>query len=650
MLKWTISLLLIGISGFSLFSQKVIENIEPVNISDFNVSSDLIQKDDEAVVLLDVGESRFVQTPNSFNIVFTRLRRVKILSKEGYKHSEVSVPYYVDSYNTTERVREINAVTYNIEDGAIQMTRVDKSNVFDEKTNEYWNQKKFAFPNVREGSIIEYKYELETPFHFNLRDWEFQSDIPTIRSTYVVKMIPFYEYVYILQGTNRFNYQNSVVQRQNRFFGGVEFQDMVHTYTMVDLPAFKDESFITSKDDYIIKMDFQLSKITQPTGATREIITTWPKLVEDLYKYEKFGKYQKRCEKISESVAEQFSTVPEDDRAKSVIEYVKKNFTWDRYYGKYTQRRPKEVDSEKKGNSAEINLYLIGLLQNVGVSASPVIISTRDHGKIKDDYPFQQFFNYVVVLVEDGDETYLADGTDKFLAYNRIPPRAINDRGLVIKKGDVTWVDLYSKIVSSSAHTIEFDIQPDEGIASVKYSNISTEMESYQKKRKYLNESEEIQDDFEGNNLAGVTKVKTINFEDPGKPYIIAMEGSEELEFVGDNILLKPFIGLVIDENPFTQKTRGYPIDFIYPWIDSYKSIINIPEGYTISDIPEGFSKNDDLVDIQYDITKSDNQIIVTAKSEFKKSIYPPSHYQRMIYYFRNMVEKFNELIVLEKI
>jgi len=46
--------------------------------------------------------------------------------------------------------------------------------IFDEETSEKWRQKKFAMPQVKVGSIIEYQYLLTTPFMYNLPNWKFQ--------------------------------------------------------------------------------------------------------------------------------------------------------------------------------------------------------------------------------------------------------------------------------------------------------------------------------------------------------------------------------------------------------------------------------------------------------------------------------------------
>ena len=85
-------------------------------------------------------------------------------------------------------------------------------------------------------------------------------------------MIPFYEYQFITQGIKRWDFQDSRIGTKDRYWGelayvygkevagGIKFQDYIHTFVLKDIPAFKDESYITSRQDYIIKMDFQLSE------------------------------------------------------------------------------------------------------------------------------------------------------------------------------------------------------------------------------------------------------------------------------------------------------------------------------------------------------------------------------------------------------
>ena len=68
---------------------------------------------------------------------------------------------------------------------------------------------------------------------------------------------------------------------------------------MNDVPAFRDDDFISSKNDYIFKLDFQLSKIHNFDGTNTNIITTWEKLIKELLKHQDFGKYISKSEKAA---------------------------------------------------------------------------------------------------------------------------------------------------------------------------------------------------------------------------------------------------------------------------------------------------------------------------------------------------------------
>src|SRR5690606_35832886 len=103
--------------------------------------------------------------------------------------------------------------TYNLENGSLTKNPLELSNVFTEKVNQYWDVKKFALPNVKKGSVIEYKYSVSSQNKFNFRDWEFQWRIPVIYSEYVAKMIPFYEYTFIFQGASKFDVYESYVDK-----------------------------------------------------------------------------------------------------------------------------------------------------------------------------------------------------------------------------------------------------------------------------------------------------------------------------------------------------------------------------------------------------------------------------------------------------
>lgn len=619
--------------------------------------------DAKAVVLYDKGKSIFFDTEGGYDIRFTRHKRVKIFDKTELENAEVSIPFYVDGYGKTEKVTSIEAITYNIQNGRLIKKNLDPSTIYEERINERWHNKKFVFPDVQDGAIIEYRYVLETPFHFNLPDWIFQDKIPTMYSEYQVSMIPFYEYVFVAQGVSRFDYQNSVVSKEKRSWGkvskiyglnvasGIEFQDYVHTYVLKNIPAFKDESYISSRNDYIVKMDFQLSKFHSPRGVTTDIISTWSALNESLLKHEKFGKYIKNSSKIAKKiVAEELdlSGINSKQKAKSIIEYVKSNFEWNGYYGKYASQSVKNFYSKKSGNTADINLFMVALLNEAGIDTEPLILSTRNHGKIPSDYPFDHLTNYVIALVNT-DTPFMADGTEELLSFNKLPIRCNNEKGLIVKKEDTPrWVDLNNNVMSIEKSLITMTLDTITLDVMTQVSIQSTEYESFTARKRFNDDSRKIEE-FYTKKIGDISKCKTTGYDRINIPYSMNFEAKYETEKLGSNIVIKPFLNLPLAKNTLTQKKRTYPVDFIYPWENQFESTLEIPENFSLVEMPLGFKVENELAEIHLNYTLDNNTLVVKGNYKFKKSTYVTNEYARIKYYFKQIVKIFNQPIVLEK-
>jgi hypothetical protein len=60
-------------------------------------------------------------------------------------------------------------------------------------------------------------------------------------------------------------------------------------WVMKDVPAIRDEPFITTVHDYTAKVLFQLASVTWPGDRTRKVLETWEKVAEELWDHNKFG-------------------------------------------------------------------------------------------------------------------------------------------------------------------------------------------------------------------------------------------------------------------------------------------------------------------------------------------------------------------------
>ncbi len=617
-----------------------------------------------AVVLFDIGSSYFFDTPDGgYNIRFTRNRRTKIFSRAGIEHATVSIPFYFENPTKKETVASIEAYTYNLKDGLVYKKALEPSAVFEEKVSNFLRVKKFTFPDVQDGAIVEYKYVIETPFHFNLPDWEFQGKAPVVYSEYTINMIPFYEYIFIAQGITKFDYQKSEVSKKKRLFGsvtealggrtggGVEFSDMVHTYAMKNVPSFTDESYVTSASDYIMKMDFQLSKFNRPTGGSTDVITTWPALNKAMLNNESFGKFLSASGRIAKKLLEKELILTETDREKkteALVQYVRSNFAWNEVDDNFCHKSAKEFFEQKAGNSAEINLFLCALLNAAEIAAEPVLISTRSHGKIKTDYPFDHYFNSVLVLVK-GPNAYLTEGTESLIAYNRIPLRCINERGLLVSEYEVIWLSLEPRVQSVDEKILSIKVNADQRTAAVTGQIQSTEYQALNRKTRFKNDSTEFRKYLKETHQVEAIETRMYSYDRPRVPYVIQFKGTVPLEIVDNSLVVQPLLGFPMKENPLRQANRTYPVDFIYPQNSRMKVTVTVPEGYTVSQMPEAIQMDNEIAQINFKHTLSGNELTVTADYQLKKGVYSAAEYGKLKFYLGMIVKAFNTPVVMQK-
>ena len=663
-MKTTLLFFCLLLSQFAYF-QNSPAKFGQIRQADVDITSYANDPKARGVVLFDVGKSEFLESEEGgYHIRFTRHKRVKVFDKSEVTQTEVSIPYYMDGFGRTEDISKIEAITFNLENGKLIRSPLDPSQVFEEKINKQWRRLKFTFPNVQKGSILELRYTLITPFHFHLPDWEFQTSIPTLHSEYQACMIPFYEYVYTTQGISAFDTQETKQGSIERSWGqvsnpygmnnhGFRFKDNIHTFAMTDIPAFADESYITSKDDYIMKIDFQLARFNRVNGGVQEIISTWPELNKRLLQAEHFGRYLRSAEKIAHKQLQNelrpLLQQSKTEKQRAIIEYVKKTYTWNNHYSKYASQNTKSFITQKTGNSAEINLYLIALLREAGIQAEPVIISTRGNGKVRRSYPFEHYTNYVIALIKDND-TYLADATEDLLPYDRLPIRCLNSVGLVVEKThNDQWIAMERDFPSIDKKLITTTIDPKSMQSSHRVSIQTKHYDSYTYRTNFRNDTIKLKKELRSS-YETIHKIKTVNYDNIKRPYSINFTASHPIEQIGTALVLYPFSNFVPTKNSLTQKERNYPVDLIFSNNSIFDITIEVPKLYTPVQIPESLVVDDELMQIKLTSKTEDKFIHIQANYNFKKSIYPPEVYHRLKAHLDILVEKFNESIVLEKI
>jgi len=175
MKKIITALLFIALPAIYLSAQEYKFNYGKVTKDEVSMTS--YQKDTtaSAVTIYKNAYASYNYGVNGFEIEYCYETKIKILKSEGTEYANIAIPFYNNgkSGSTKEIVSGIEAYAYNIENGKIIKTKMNKSYIFEEKINENYKQIKFSIPSVKAGTVIEYKYKLISEFYINFPIWLF---------------------------------------------------------------------------------------------------------------------------------------------------------------------------------------------------------------------------------------------------------------------------------------------------------------------------------------------------------------------------------------------------------------------------------------------------------------------------------------------
>ncbi|WP_439880252.1 DUF3857 domain-containing protein [Pontibacter sp. MBLB2868] len=601
-----------------------------------------------AVILFDHGETRFTFN-HEMKVVFDRHIRIKILKKAGYDWANVSIPFYIKN-SDKERVTAIKGYTFNLVNGVEQKDKLESKSVFEEQNTENWYAKKFTMPNVKEGSVLDLSYSIQSDFIYTLREWEFQTSIPTIWSEYHVEIPEYFDYKFVMQG-----YLAVSDASQGRENAQANMMNNTYYWILKDVPALKEERYITTLDDYQSKIEFELEKVKWPGEIPKVMTGNWEEVTKDLLAAEEFGLQLNRNNFFKDDLAAVMASNKEPkQQMEAIYELVKKKVKWDGKHEVYAKNPIRKVYDAGTGSAAEINLLLTSMLLEAGLDAAPVLLSTRTHGKIRTAMsPMLSKFNYVIAQVKIGEEEFLLDATDPLLPAGMLPVRCLNGEGRLIKKNDQRWVALKPVMPYSRLFNANLTINKDGEIVGTGYESAGG-YKALALRRSILEEgetkySERIAKEV-GDFKVGKPKIENLNSigNSLNVSYDIKASGSGQ---VNDIIYLNPMLGYGEKENPFKLTERTYPVDFATPIDETYICRFVIPDGYEIEEAPKSVAVNlpENNGRFIYMVQQEGNVVQVMSKVNINKPVFYAPEYPYLKELYNHIVAKHAEQIVIKR-
>jgi len=240
-----------------------------INIADIGKTQYELDTAASAIYLKEYGEA-YIDN-DTYNLNFSYHAIIKILKTDGLEVADYKIPLYYEG-NDTERLLSVYASSFNIENDMLREVALDKKNIFTQDPEKNIVLKKFAVPNVRVGSIIEVAYTIESPYVFNFHEWKFQCDYPKLYSEYVPSIPGNYIYNISLRGYLPLTKSESKTVENCLSSGrGATASCAKHTFAIANIPAFKEDDYMTAKSNFISAIHFELSEVRRFDGSVNKI-------------------------------------------------------------------------------------------------------------------------------------------------------------------------------------------------------------------------------------------------------------------------------------------------------------------------------------------------------------------------------------------
>lgn len=670
MRKFAIGILLpcLFLLSLPVLSQKATFKFGDIKPADFAPTAYPVDSSASGVVLFDIGSSKYEgNTSGGFSISFKRHTRIRLLNRNSFDMATISIPLYARG-TAEEKIESLEACTYNLENGKVETYKLDKASIFKDRLNKNYTQRKFTLPNLKEGSIIEIRYNFVSPYPGDLRAWYFQGEHPVMWSEYQVTIPTIYDFVTLTQGYQPYKInegsegreQYNILESSSNASTKSEMYSFTsttanHRWAMENVPALKKESFTTTLDNHVSKLSFQLSRVKYPNSDAKNIMSNWNLVSEELLKDEDFGAsltqnvnyWSDELKKITAGTATPMES------ARKIFEYVRDNISCTDHSAKYLSNPLKKVYQTRNGNVADINLLLTVLLKNKGLEAYPVLLSTRDHGKAYEMYPILEKLNYVITKVVIDDKTYLLDASQNKLGFGKLDLDCYNGYARIIDKDLPALINLSADSIRENKLTTVFIVNDEKGgLTGSIVSNLG-DYESNRVREKFVKTTKEdyfkeVKKGFSFDVNISNQNIDSLKiYEEPVTiRYDINFKPEDEM------IYLNPIFGEALKENPFKSAERLYPVEMPYALNENFVLKMDIPKGYAIEELPKSsrVKFNEDEGMFEYLVAKDANSIQLRSTVKLNKATFLPEDYQSLRDFFGYIVKKHGEQIVLKKI
>src|ERR1039457_3547119 len=583
-----------------------------------------------------LSKERTIQVHPDFSVTELLHRRLLINSEEGKSYGEIELGYDKSYQNVTE----IEAFTQTADGRKLTYERIQDLNT-SAATGVYSDSRKkvITMPESVKGSIIDWRAKIVTfkpviPGNFYDHFHQTYSDLP-VKEHINTLIIP--QQLKLFIKTMNTSLAPVIEQRGT---------DIVYIWASKNNNNVQHEDFMPP-DENINQIIF-LS-----TLENWQQMSDWA-----CHLFQKNGVATPELKKKVQALTKDKPAV--GDKVQAIISYLQTDY---RYVAMemdshgYEPHPASETYANKYGDCKDLTLLAIAMLNEVGVKAWPIIISSSIDLNSPDLLPMPFYFDHAFLYYVVDNKPYFTDILIKGFKYNETPVFHSSKTGFVIndKGGFFTQIPLPAP-PDNTTITQKIALRED-GSAKVNLNLTLPKSASVQIQQKFRSASKEDQEKLFAGLEAGIKESGKVlsrsweNFDADGASIGIKMELDvpDAADLVGD--MLTFGIKQVARGTAFTAPHRVHPIAFNKLESSLSQTTYTLPVGYEIIKKPVDINLVSPLCTYHRLYTTTSDSIDIKENIECKPTSLPASSYPGIQKFYDDLTRlTTNNKVILKKI
>lgn len=612
----------------------------------------------EAVVLCSETQLRYDLTSGSFKLKRSTKKRIKVLKEEGKDKANGGISYMYNGHRLgqCEYLAKLKATAYNMVEGKLVKTKMEGDMVNHEDVTKTLRLTKFTVPQVTVGTVIEVECEIESDFFSDIDDWVAQDDIPVLYTSFDVTVPEYFSFHVDERG---FHTLERKIEDTNMTIAAGSGEGILHCggkhYRFVgrNLPALRQKKLLYAPESYGQRVSMELSAIQIPGIMTKYFTADWNDVDKGLLDDDEFGGRLGKNPLKTEMQEAGVATISDPmERIMAIYRLLKDRVKWNEKYNLYAESAGK-VLKERSGSNASINFILINMLKDAGFEAFPAVMRSRDMGFLTVSRATAKEFNTFVVAVKVGDSYSYLDGSIEDGWLDVLPDHMLVDRARIVSKDkSAEWVDLRGVSESKSRSMVKGELQPDGTLnADIQTKFTGLEAASLRHDFRTATDSATFVSELAQKLNCEIESLTLANHHGLGPDVERNMHVTKQCDAAGDMIYLNPWVLNVMSENPLTEEQRTLPVEFPYLYTDNLTSIITLPEGYVVDELPQSLIIKSEDGKLSCLIASSADGSTLSSRCQIQvgKLFFAPEEYPFVKNFLDEVYKRLQDVIVIKK-